>query len=99
MYPQSLEKWTLEGSSEIKIPKKCKKEQWWPTFYNRTVRVKHQCRKTTVLSWHRCLINTGVKNELHLNIDYNFKHKMSLSRSKCWYSNNCLYFLNVLVPL
>jgi hypothetical protein len=25
MYPQSLEKWTLEGSSEIKIPKNVRK--------------------------------------------------------------------------
>ncbi len=44
---------------------------------------------STVLSCHRCLIKTGVeKNEEHLNIDYNFYHKMSLSKSKCWYSNN-----------
>ncbi len=28
---------------------------------NRTVRIRHQCRKTTVLSCHRCLINTGVE--------------------------------------
>jgi hypothetical protein len=26
---------------------------------NRTARIGHQCRKTTVLSCHRCLINTG----------------------------------------
>jgi hypothetical protein len=36
---------------------------------NRT-HIRNQCRKTTVLSSHRCLINTGIeKNELHLNID------------------------------
>ncbi len=29
-------------------------------------------------------------------MDLNFDHQMSLSKSKCWYSNNCLYFLNVL---
>jgi hypothetical protein len=52
----------------------------------------HLCRKTTVLSCHRCLINTGVKNEQDLNIDQNFDHKMSLGQSKCWYSNNCLHF-------
>ncbi len=46
---------------------------------NRTVWIRQQCRKTTVLSCHRCLINTGVKkNELHLNIDNNFDHQMSL---------------------
>jgi hypothetical protein len=28
---------------------------------NRTARIRHRCRKTTVLSCHRCLINTGVK--------------------------------------
>jgi hypothetical protein len=34
---------------------------------------------TTVLSCHRCLINSGVeKNEQHLNIDKNFDHQMSL---------------------
>jgi len=33
----------------------------------KTVHNRHQCRKTTVLGCHRCLINTGVeKNELHL---------------------------------
>jgi hypothetical protein len=25
------------------------------------VHIRHQCRKTTVLSRHRCLINTGVE--------------------------------------
>jgi len=29
--------------------------------YNRTTRIRHQCRKTTVLSCPRCLINTGVE--------------------------------------
>jgi hypothetical protein len=33
------------------------------------------------------------KNEQHLNIDYNFDQPMSLSKSKCLYSNNCLHFL------
>ena len=28
---------------------------------NRAAHIRHQCRKTTVLSCHRCLINTGVK--------------------------------------
>ncbi len=28
---------------------------------NRTVHIRHQCRKTTVLGCHRCLINTGVE--------------------------------------
>ncbi len=28
--------------------------------FNRTTCIRHQCRKTTVLSCHRCLINTGV---------------------------------------
>ncbi len=30
------------------------------------------------------------KNEQHLNTDQNFDHQMSLSKSKCWYSNKCL---------
>ncbi len=67
---------------------------------NRTTHIRHQCRKTTVLSCHRCLINTDFEiNELHLNIDYNFDHQMSLSKSKCWYSNNSLHFLMHGVPL
>ncbi len=28
---------------------------------NRTARIRHQCRKTTALSCHRSLINTGVE--------------------------------------
>ena len=32
-------------------------------------------------------------------MDYNFDHQMSLSKSKCWYSNNCLHFLKGAVPL
>ncbi len=28
-----------------------------------------------------------------------FKHQMSLSKSKCWYSNDCLHFLKCAVPL
>ncbi len=28
---------------------------------NRTAHIRHQCRKTTLLSCHRCLINTGVE--------------------------------------
>ena len=60
---------------------------------------RHRCRKTTVLSCHRCLIKTGVKkNEQHLNIDYNFNHQICLSKSKCLYSNNCLQFLKRAVP-
>ncbi len=60
-------------------------------IYNRTVRIRHQCRKTTVLSCHRCLT--------HINIDKNFYHQMSLSKSKCQYSNNCLHFLMCVFPL
>ncbi len=61
---------------------------------NRTVCIRlHQCRKTTVSSCHRCLISNGVKNELHLIIDLNVDHQMFLSKSKCWFSNNCLHYL------
>ena len=31
-------------------------------------------------------------------MDQNFDHQMSLSKSKCWYSNNCLHFLKCAVP-
>jgi hypothetical protein len=37
----------------------------------------HQRKKTTVLSCHRCLINTGVeKNEHYLNANNNFDYQM-----------------------
>ncbi len=56
---------------------------------NRTTCISHKCRKTTLFSCHRCLISTGVeKIKQHLNIDQNFDHQMSLSKSKCWYSSN-----------
>ncbi len=81
-------------------------QYWYPSMqllfvhpYYRTARIRHQCRKAAVLSCHRYLINIGVeKNELPLNTDYNFDHQMSLSKSKCWYSNNCLHLLQCAVP-
>jgi len=39
------------------------------------------------------------KNELHINKYLNFDHQMSLSKSKCWYSNYCLHFSKHVVPL
>ncbi len=33
-----------------------------------------------------------LKNEHNLNMDQNFNHQMSLSKSKCLYLNNCLHF-------
>jgi hypothetical protein len=39
------------------------------------------------------------KNELDSNINLNFDPQMSLSKSKCWYLNNCLIFLKHAVPL
>ncbi len=75
--------------------------QCYKTFFfcNRTTLIRHQCKKTTGLSCHRYLINTGVeKNEQHLNIDQNFDHQMSLSKSKYWYSHNCLHFFKHAVP-
>ncbi len=67
---------------------------------NRTARIRHQCRKTTVLSCHRCLINTGVeKNEQHLNKEYNFDQQMFPSKSKCLYSSNCLHLSKCTVPI
>jgi hypothetical protein len=31
-------------------------------------------------------------------MDWNFDHQMSLNKSKCWYSNNCLCFLKRSAP-
>ena len=28
-------------------------------------------------------------------MDYYFDHQMSLSKSECWYANNCLHFFEV----
>ncbi len=39
------------------------------------------------------------KNEQHLYVDQSFDHQMSLGKSKCQYSNNCLHFLKYAVPL
>ncbi len=35
---------------------------------NRRAHIRHQCRKTTVLSCHRCLINTGVEKMNYIQI-------------------------------
>ncbi len=37
-------------------------------FGNRRARIRHQCRKTTILRYHKCLINSGVEKWQHLNI-------------------------------
>jgi hypothetical protein len=39
---------------------------------NGTEHIRHQCMKTTVLSFHRCLINTGVEKKL------TFKYRLEL---------------------
>ncbi len=67
---------------------------------HRTAHIRHLCRKRTVSSCHRCLINIGVeKNEQHWSIDYSFDHQMSPGKRKRWYSNNCLHFLKRAVLL
>ncbi len=51
----------------------CVDERCSEQLNNRTVHIRHQCRKSTALSCLRCLINTSVeKNELHLRIEFNF---------------------------
>jgi hypothetical protein len=37
-------------------------------YNNRTVHIRHQWKKATVLSCHRCLINTGVEKMKDLKI-------------------------------
>jgi hypothetical protein len=49
---------------------------------NKTAHIRHQCRKTAVLSCHRCLINTGVEKKT------TFKYRLELwlpnvSKRKC----------------
>jgi hypothetical protein len=50
---------------------------WWTKMYfehcrknialnNGTAHIQHQCRKTTVLSCHRCLIKTGVEKMINI---------------------------------
>jgi hypothetical protein len=38
------------------------------------------------------LLTLVIKNEQHVIIDDSFYHQMSLGKSECWYSNNCLHF-------
>ncbi len=37
-------------------------------MFNRTAHIRHLCRKTTVLSYHRCLIKTGVEKMSNIKI-------------------------------
>jgi hypothetical protein len=46
--------------SAAKKISKCEAEKMPKVLLNRPACIRHQCRKTTVLSCHRCLINTGV---------------------------------------
>jgi hypothetical protein len=39
-----------------------------PRTLNRTAHIRHQCRKTTVLSCHRCLISSGVEKMNNIQI-------------------------------
>ncbi len=41
---------------------------WQAVASNRTTHVRHLCRKTTFLSCHRCLINTGVEKVNNIQI-------------------------------
>ncbi len=67
---------------------------------NRTKHIRNLCRKTAVLSCHRCLIHTCVKKiKNNQNIYLNFNHQMWLSKSNFGYSNNCLHFSKHAVPL
>ncbi len=58
-------------------------------YDNRIAHMRNQCRKAAVVWGHKCLIN----------IDWNFDHQISLSKGKCWYSNNYLHFLKHVGPL
>ncbi len=60
---------------------------------NRTANIRHQCRKITLLSCHRCLINTGVEkmNNISLQI-LTFYHPIFRSKSKCWDSSALLLY-------
>ncbi len=92
----------LNGSTSFNQQTFCRQTMEQRTLkivHNGTAHIRYQCSKTTVLSCHICLIKTGVKNEQHWNIGYNFDPQMSLSKSKCLYSNNCLQFLKRVVPL
>jgi hypothetical protein len=66
---------------------------------NGTTRNRHQWKKTAVLSYHRFLISYGVEKWTTFKYGFELDHQMSLNKSKCWYSNNCLHFLKRTVPL
>ncbi len=66
----------------------------WNSTYETTMQ-ENSCLKLPQISNQLCCL----KNEQHFNTDQNFDHQMSLSKSKCLYSNNCLRFLKHAVPL
>ncbi len=68
--------------------------QWTP-------HIRHQCRRTSVLSFHRCKLTLALKKWT------TFKYRLQLwpsdvykqYNSECWYSKNCLHFLKRAVTL
>jgi hypothetical protein len=66
---------------------------------NRKAYIIHQCRKTTVLSCHRCLINPGVEKWTTFQFGVELWPPDVSKKSQCWYSNICLHFLEHAVPL
>ncbi len=60
---------------------------------NGTAHIRHQCRKTASCLKPPQISNQlwCLKNEQYLNMDKNFDHQMSLSKSKCLYSYSCLH--------
>ncbi len=56
---------------------------------NRTARISYQCRKTNVISCHRCLINTGVEEKNIYIYDKNISQlKASSHENKMCQDNN-----------
>ncbi len=75
--------WPLYCSKFLELKQSIHSSYFKCQCSDRTTCIRHQSRKTTVLSCPRCLIHTGVgKNEQPLNRDYNIDHYMSLSKEQ-----------------
>jgi len=92
--------WRSSQKADSAIFKGGKKGHYviWPKV-NGTACIRHQCRKTAVLSCPRYLINSGVKKWTQFKYGLELWPPDTQSKSKCLYSINCLCFLKCAVPL
>ncbi len=70
-----------------------------PATNTRLPRLLFLLRPLTLLMEQTCRQYAQLSSLYYLDVyDYKFDHQMSLSKSKCWHSNNGLHFLKHTVP-